>query len=302
MKPLFRIAAALAAAVTAGTLAGCGGTGGTSPATTFPLGGTTTTPTTPVPTPTAPTPAPATPAVALTATAGSGGGGITLTWTASNLTSPTFDVLRVSGGGTTTLASGLTGTRFVDVGLAPGTSYQYQIAAHGSSGSQAASNPGTAAAFGPTSSGFGDPPSTAAGPALLFSGGAWTLTTSANNASAGANYFTINLTLGRTAQVSDLQSVRYQGTVYDAARTSGFAQGVSVNGSQLRFDSRAAGIVLDGQYRPVVQAGFYSLSATVAGSVVELTAPAGFAGSQPNTSTFTDTAGRVFSFSISNDL
>jgi len=302
MKPLFRIAAALAAAITAATLAGCGGTGGTSPATSFPIGGTTTTPTTPAPTPTTPAPVPADPAVALTATAGSGNGCVTLTWTASNLTSPTFDVLRVAGGGTTTLASGQTETRFVDVGLTPGTSYQYQIVGHGSGGSRAASNLGTAAAFGPTAAGFGDPPSVAAGPALLFTGGAFTLTTSESNTNASANYFTVNLTLSRTAQTSDLQSVQYQGTVYDASRTSGFAKGVSVNGNQLGFDSRAAGIVLDGQYRPVAQGGFYSLSATVAGSLVELTAPAGFAGSQPNTSAFTDTAGRVFSFSISNDL
>jgi len=295
MRQLFRIGAT---AIIAAALAGCGGTSGTTPTTSFPIGGTTTTspPTTPVPAPTT------APAVALTATAGSGGGCVTLTWTAPGAASLTFDVLRVSGGGTTTLASGQTGTRFVDVGLTQGTAYQYQIVAHGSGGSQALSNLGTATAFGPTTAGFGDPPSVAGGPALLFTGGAFALTTSASNADANANYFTLSLTLNRTAQTADLQSVQYQGTVYNAARTSGFAQGVSVNGSRLKFDSRAAGIVLDGQYRPVVQAGFYSLSATVAGSPVELTAPAGFAGGQPSTSTFTDTAGRVFSFSITNSL
>ena len=299
MKPFSRSAAALAAAITALALAGCGGTGGTTPSSSFPIGGT---PTTPAPSPTPPAPAPTTPAVALTATAGSGGGGITLTWTASNIAAPTFDVLRMTGGGTTTLASGQTGTRFVDVGLAQNTAYQYQIVAHGSDGSQALSNLGTATAFGPTAPGFGDPPSAAAGPALLFAGGAFTLSTSQGNANADANYFTFTLTLSRTAQASDLQSVQYQGTVYNASTTSGFAKGVSASGSRIMFDSRAAGIVLNAQYRPVAQAGYYSLTATVGGSPVELTAPAGFANGQPVTSTFTDTAGRVFSFTINNNL
>jgi len=302
MKQVSRNAGVLAAALAAASLAGCGGTGSTTPSTSFPIGGTTpvvtggSAPTTPV---SAPTPAPT---VALTAAAGSGGGCVTLTWTVSNAASPTFDVLRVAGGATTTLASGQSGTRFVDVGLTPGTAYQYEVVAHGSAGSQGVSNAATSTPFGPTAAGFGDPPSVAAGPDALFTQGAFALTTSAGDANPAANYFTLALTLSRTAQASDLQSVQYQGTVYNASGVSGFAKGITVSGNQLRFDSRAAGIVLDTQYRPVVQAGYYSLRATVASSTVELTAPAGFAGSQPNTSTFTDAAGRVFSFSVSNSL
>lgn len=302
MKQVSRGALSLAAALAAAALAGCGGTSDTAPSMSFPIGGTT-----PVvtggPPSTTPTSAPTTAlAVALTAEAGSGGGCITLTWTVSNAASPTFDVLRMAGGATTTLASGQSGTRFVDVGLTPGTAYQYEVVAHGSGGSQGVSNIATGTPFGPTAAGFGDPPSVAAGPDALFIQGAFALTTSAGDASATANYFTLALTLSRTAQASDLQNVQYQGTIYSASGVSGFAKGITATGNQLSFDSRAAGIVLDAKYRPVVQAGYYSLRATVAGSMVELTAPAGFAGSQPNTSTFTDTAGRVFSFSISNSL
>ncbi len=210
-------------------------------------------------------------------------------------------MLRVAGSGTTTLASNQTGTRFVDVGLTQNTAYQYQVVAHGTGSVQAISNTGTARAFGPTMAGFGDPPSTAAGPDLLFAGGAFDLATSASSAAAGANYFTLTLTLNRVTQTSDLQSVLYQGTLYDEAMTAGFAKGISVSGNQIVFDSRAAGITLDAQYRPVVQAGFYSLTAIVDGTPLELTAPAGFAGSQPNASTFTDTTGRVFSLTIRNN-
>lgn len=307
MKHGCRKSAVLLGAALAMLMAGCGGTGSTTPATSFPTGGTPPVPTptpapTPVPTPTpTPTPVPTSPAVELTATAGSGGGCVSLAWTASHVTAPVFDVLRVSGGAATTLASGLTGTRFVDVGLARNGSYQYQVVARGTDGSRTVSNLGTATAFGPTAPGFGDPPSVAAGPALLFAGGAFTLTTSQGSADMGANFFTLSLALSHAAQPGDLQSVHYQGIIYDASDTAGFAKGVTASGNQITFDSRAAGIVLLGAYRPVVQGGYYSLTAVVDGSAAELTSAAGFAGAQPTTSSFTDTAGRVFSFSIGNN-
>ena len=146
--------------------------------------------------------------------------------------------------------------------------YYYQVIANAANASSVSSNLGSATPGGPTSVGLGDPAGNSL-PNLVFQDAVYSLTTSAANPTViASNKFVLDLTLDYAAAATDLKSVQYKGTLYTAANTPGFANGITVNAAndELKFDSQAAGITLPVAYDPIQAAGYYSLTATVATS------------------------------------